>query len=75
LASPELGAHFEYFVRVLAPQTQVEANGKTFGLTDTFDVHFAGRYGALVQWLRFSFEVNLSSFFDGTPELAALFSK
>lgn len=33
-------------------------------LSQTFDVHFAGRYGAMLKWLMFCVEVNFSSFLD-----------
>lgn len=34
-------------------------------LSDVFDVHFAGKYQDLLQWLLFCFEVNFSGFFAG----------
>lgn len=34
-------------------------------LDKVFDDHFAGRYGAMAEWLAFSLEANFTSFFDG----------
>jgi len=35
-------------------------------LSDIFDDHFAGRYDAMVRWLRFCWEINFSSFLGGS---------
>jgi hypothetical protein len=37
-------------------------------LSNIFDVHFAGNYSELVEWLIFCFKVNFGSFFLGVGE-------
>ncbi len=52
---------------VFASATQVHAPGDKGWpqLSDVFDLHFAGRYLEMFQWLAFCLEVNFSGFFPG----------
>ena len=55
---------YDYLVDLLAPQTYVSGGGlaKPVKLVDVFDVHFAGRYLEMGQWLTFCLEVNYGDF-------------
>lgn len=58
---------FEFVCDTFARMTTfhtLEAPSKEPRLSDLFDDHFAGRYGALVKWLAFCIEVNFGSFLD-----------
>lgn len=52
----------EYFCNLFAKSTILD--GKV-PLASTFDVHFAGNYGDMLEWLIFAMEVNFKSFLDG----------
>lgn len=61
---------FEYAVRELAGATKVRiGGGDPTKLETIIDLHFAGEYGAMLQWLAFALEVNYRSFFDGLGSL------
>jgi hypothetical protein len=55
---------FDYLCDTFAVATEVEINGKSVPLSTegVFDVHFAGAYIELGQWLLFAVEVNFGSF-------------
>ena len=54
----------KYYVNLFAARTEViQPDGKEPYLKDILAVHFAGRYGDLVEWLQFCFEVNFRDFF------------
>lgn len=59
----------EYLCQTFSPLTLVKGQGQLDGI---FDVHFAGRYDALVQWLVFCLQVNFGSFLEGKGLGAAL---
>lgn len=65
LGNPELEHHLDYFCDSFAAFTLVTTGTSTQPLhkEGVFDIHFAGKYADMVQWLRFSFEVNLGDFF------------
>lgn len=70
LKSPNLGADIEGLCDQLSPYTQIEgAKGATTALDKVFDVHFAGRGGSLIRWLRAVIEWDLHSFLDGIGAL------
>jgi len=58
----------EFFDRVVeqfAASTQVHNGGdRWIPLDNSFDLHFAGKYRALFQWLAFCCEVNFADFLD-----------
>jgi hypothetical protein len=57
---------FEHYCKLFMKKTSVELeDGKEPMLKDIFEVHFAGKYLEMVQWLAFCFEVNFRGFFDG----------
>jgi len=61
---------YDFFVDAFAEHTEVsggEYQDKSIplGAEGVFDLHFAGAYVELVEWLRFAVEVNYSSFFSG----------
>jgi hypothetical protein len=50
----------------LATQTVVVKSAELeLQLSDIYDEHFAGKYHELMQWARFSLEVNFTGFFGG----------
>lgn len=70
LQNAALGEQVLDIARVLATVTQVQLpDGKSRTLSDIFEAHFQGRYDALVKWLEFALERNLSSFFGILPDL------
>lgn len=74
LASDLLIENVELLAASFAPRTQVTEAGRdnwSQSLDKLYSEHFAGNYGALLKWLAFAVQVNLSSFFDGLPELLA----
>lgn len=59
-----------YFCDLFSPLTQVitrDKAGKQLNqlLANTFDLHFAGKYREMGQWLLFALEVNFGSVFQG----------
>lgn len=48
----------EYITKEFARETQCGSGGKMRPLGDCYDEHFRGAYPALLQWLRFAWEVN-----------------
>jgi hypothetical protein len=57
----------DFFCDTFAAATRFSAEDKPeieFLLKDKFDEHFAGRYGAMMQWLKASVETNYANFFD-----------
>ena len=69
----------DHFCDVLAEQTLLQTGpDKWVPLASVMEVHFAGKYDELLQWLFASLEVNYSSFFaklgsgsGGTPAAGA----
>lgn len=60
-------AQVERLSKAMAGHTLVEASPGKGGLVplgDHFDLHFAGDYGAMLQWMQFALEVNYGGFFD-----------
>lgn len=55
-------ADVKYLVDAFAPLTNVPGQGQ---LDKIFDLHFAGRYKALVQWLLACLQVNYGEFLQG----------
>jgi hypothetical protein len=57
---------FDFLCDTFAKTTSVEIEGKTIPLTTEgiFDLHFAGAYVELGQWLLFAVEVNFGGFLD-----------
>lgn len=55
----------EYLCSTFSPMTFVKGGQFPGPLDKTFDFHFAGRYGALVQWLLFCVQVNFGDFLKG----------
>lgn len=53
----------EYFCAAFEPLTTVTVGDKKPRLSGIADIHFAGDYMSLIEWLVFCFEVNFSSFF------------
>lgn len=70
LMSKLTGDEVKYYVNLFAKCTEVilEEGNKEPYLKDILAVHFAGRYGHLVEWLTFCFEVNFQDFFDTVRE-------
>jgi hypothetical protein len=64
MGNPQLADHLKYFCGLFQRYTQVEINGNTTNLGNVYSVHFAGRYFAQMQWLKFCLEVNLGDFLD-----------
>jgi len=61
-----------FYVDVFAKQTEiVQADGKTPFLKDNLLFHFSGRYGEMIAWLAWCFEVNFADFFAMVRERAA----
>jgi hypothetical protein len=59
----------KYYVTLFAARTEVILpDGKEPYLKEILAVHFAGRYGDLIDWLRFCFEVNFRDFFAKVRE-------
>lgn len=57
----------EHVCNVLAARTEVQLDPeRRVPLQSIFDVHFAGRYSAMFQWLAFALEVNFRDFFAGS---------
>ena len=57
-----------YLINAFQPYTMIQGKGDLSGF---FDVHFAGKYKEMLEWLFFSVEVNFGSFL-GANGLAAL---
>jgi len=57
---------FDYLCDTFSKTTAIEVDGKTMPLTTEglFDLHFAGAYLELGQWLLFAVEANFGSFLD-----------
>lgn len=53
----------DYLCDSFAPFTTIHVNGKGIALEAVFNVHYAGNYGEMLQWLAFALEVNYASFF------------
>lgn len=51
-----------YLCNTFAPLTMVQGQGQ---LDKIFDVHFTGRYMAMLQWLFFNLELNFGDFLKG----------
>ena len=65
-----------YFCDLFAPQTTVTtAPGKSPKLDTIFDLHFAGKYMELFEWLRFCVEVNFGNVFTGLASAVARVSE
>lgn len=59
-------ADLAYFTKLFAEKTFVVLeDGKMPRLDLAYDMHFAGKYWALAQWLKFAMEVNFTDFFLG----------
>lgn len=58
----------DYLIKAFSPYTLVQGKGE---LDKIFDIHFAGKYGDMFQWLWASVEVNFGSFL-GASALAGL---
>lgn len=56
----------DYFCDVFAASTDVNYEGKWPCLKDVFGLHFAGKYGEMMQWLLFCVEVNFGNFLGET---------
>lgn len=56
----------DYLCDTFAATTKMRAaaGGELTPLTKVYEVHFAGKYIELFQWLRFCVEVNFGSFLD-----------
>lgn len=64
IADPKLAEHLEVFCRVFSKYTAVQfVTGEKPQLNNVFDLHFAGRYKALIEWLAFSLQVNFGPIF------------
>jgi len=63
----------DYLVDTFAKTTSVEIEGKPVPLTaeGVLDVHFAGEYTELSQWLAFAVEANFGDFFGAAGILKA----
>lgn len=57
-------ADFDYLCEAFASGSSVQVESKFVGLSEAgvFDLHFAGKYGDLLQWLWFCVEVNFGNF-------------
>lgn len=56
-------AEVDYFCDTFAPKTVVQMDGAPVNLHGVFDLHFAGQYGDMLDWLVACIEVNYASFF------------
>ncbi len=83
LGHPELPNHIEALAKAFGARTLVISQNAdphqppirtSLALEGFFDEHFAGRLGALLEWLAFALEVNLGSFFAVSPALRAKLS-
>lgn len=64
LSNPALSSQLAWFVKEFGEKTQVGfPDGKTQTLARIYETHFAGEIADQLDWLRFAFEVNMSSFF------------
>jgi hypothetical protein len=66
--SPEL---FDELCADFARACVVNFDGKEVPLHSVYDDHFAGRYDALLKWLRECFKVNFSGFFSALQAASA----
>jgi hypothetical protein len=57
-------ADLDYFCTIFAKATRVQIAEKRPILADVFDVHFAGHYFEMVQWLSFCLGLNFGPFFS-----------
>lgn len=62
LSNEKLGEQLQYFAEVFSKYSTVDTAGRSVELAGIYDLHFAGNYFELVQWLVFCFEVNHGSF-------------
>lgn len=60
---------FEYLCNAFKPVTMVTGQGELQGI---FDIHFTGRYLAMMQWLWFCLELNYGDFLKGSSLTGAL---
>lgn len=69
LAEKLTAEEIKYYVNIFAARTEViMPDGREPYLKDRLLVHFAGKYGELIDWLRFCFEVNFRDFFAKVRE-------
>jgi len=75
LSNPALHSQLAWFVGAFGSCTQVAfPDGKTTRtLSDIYETHFAGEISNQLEWLRFAFEVNMSSFFATAQKLVKSF--
>lgn len=77
-SDPALGANLERLCELFKPYTQVcwKVEGQTFsrdlGKDDFYEEHFAGRFEALLAWLRAAVEFDLGGFLAEAKEKIAL---
>ena len=77
-ANPDLANHLESLCKAFAPYTQVVwtgDGGQTFSRDlggDFFESHFAGKFDALITWLRAAVEYDLGGFLDEIKAKIAL---
>ena len=67
LCSALTDEQLDFFCDTFAAATRLSPEDKPeveLRLTDVFDDHFAGRYGAMMKWLKASVETNYANFFD-----------
>jgi hypothetical protein len=55
----------DYVCDTFAKHTSVDMADKSPQLSAIFELHFRGKYNALVEWLAFCMEVNFSNFSEG----------
>lgn len=66
-------AELASIIHIFAVQTVVVVSREQEPrLSDLFDDHFAGRYDAMLAWLRWCLEVNFASFFGAAGETGLL---
>lgn len=56
---------FNFLCDAFLPMTLVSTLGKEIPLKNHFELHFAGKYWEMCEWLAFCLEVNFSDFLDG----------
>ncbi len=53
----------DYLCETFAARTEVElSNGKSVDLASIMELHFAGNYGEMLEWLGFCVQLNYASF-------------
>lgn len=60
---------FEFICDLLAQHTRIVRGEKAPLLSDQFDAHFSGRYGAMIAWLIEALRVNFENFFEEVQTL------